>query len=97
MTRKFTVEKSSIGESGGRYISETPSAAAKKAASRLFAKKTDLKPIKFTLRETTRGSSKPVYEYTASKEKLKNPSTRIIKDKNGNEKKIENKYIIKLQ
>ena len=97
MSRKFTVDKSSIGESGGRYNSETPSAAARKAASRLFAKKSDLKPIKFTLREKTRGSSKTLYEYTASKEKLKNPSTRTIKDKNGNEKKIENNYKIILQ
>lgn len=37
--RSFTVSESSIGFAGGRYISKTPEAAAKKAGRQLFRKK----------------------------------------------------------
>jgi len=97
MDRSFTVSNSSIKESGGRYISKTPSAAAKKAASKLFAKKDkDAKnktnSVKFDLRESTRGSDKKVYTYTAVREKLPKQTTRVI---NGVE--IVNKYKIVLK
>ena len=95
MDRSFTVSSSSIKESGGRYKSKTPSAAAKKAASKLFAKKdakNNTNSIKFDLRESTRGSDTNVYSYTAVREKLPKESVRVI---NGVE--IVNKYKIVLK
>jgi hypothetical protein len=93
--RTFTVTNSDIKISGGRYKSENPSDAAKKAASKLFAK-TNAKSIKFELRETTRGSKKNLYHYIATQEKLKNPVTRTIKF-NGVEKQIQNLFKINLK
>lgn len=87
MPRTFTVEKSSINESGGRYKSENPSSAAKKAASKLFAKSKNAKTITFSLRESTRGSEKKVYEYKATQETLAKPVVRTI-----NGKEIVNKF-----
>ena len=84
MGRTFTVEKSCIKASGGRYNSSSPSAAAKKAATKLFqkAKKSktykSLKKITFTIRETTVGSDKTEYNYSAVREKLKKPVERVI-------------------
>lgn len=91
MDRSFTVASSSIGSVGGRYKSKNPSAAAKKAATKLFAKKNVAK-IQFSLRESTRGSDKKVYEYTAIRETLTKPLVRTI---NGVE--IVNKYKIVLK
>ena len=91
MDRSFTVLGSSINVGGGRYMSKSPAAAAKKAASKLFAKKQP-KQIKFDLRETTRGSDKKVYNYIAVREKLPKAVVRVI---NGVE--ITNKYKIVLR
>lgn len=60
--RSFTVSESSIGFSGGRYISKTPEAAAKKAGRQLFRKKeaagllkrSKAPKITFVVSETTR-------------------------------------------
>jgi hypothetical protein len=58
--RSFTVSESSIGFSGGRYISKTPEAAAKKAGRQLFRKKgaaslrAKAPKITFVITETTR-------------------------------------------
>ena len=60
--RSFTVSESSVGFAGGRYISKTPEAAAKKAGRQLFRKKEAAGLIKrsktpkitFVISETTR-------------------------------------------
>ena len=84
MGRTFTVEESCINVSGGRYVSETPSGAAKKAATKLFQKAKNskkyksLRKITFTVRETTSGSNKTEYNYSAVREKLKEPVRRVI-------------------
>ncbi len=71
--RSFTVEKMLRGKktlrtTGGRYISKSPSAAAKKAFSQYYRKQT---PGKMTLiihiRETTNDSSHKIFKYKISK------------------------------
>jgi hypothetical protein len=77
----YTIESSNIGHDGGRYISKTPLAAAKKVATQLYKlikteskyKKYSGKSITFTIRKTTSGSNKKVYEYTAKQIKLAKP------------------------
>ena len=82
--RTFTVESSNVQESGGRYTSKNPLSAAKKAASQLFKKAAKTKhktkkQITLSLRETTVGSDKTVYEYVAKRIKLKTPKVIEIK------------------
>ena len=91
MPRTFTVVSSSIDKSGGRYKSETPGAAAKKAATKLFQKGKTNQKITFTIRETTSGSDKTHYTYTATREKLAKPVERVIKGV-----KIVNEYKINI-
>jgi hypothetical protein len=64
-------------ESGGRYKADTPFAAAKKAARRLFRsdKAGERTGIRFALRESTKGSDKGVFYYTAKKVALDTPIT----------------------
>lgn len=97
MSRTFTVDNSDIDVSGGRYVSDVPSLAAKKAASKLFAKaKTSqkhksAKTITFSLRETTRKSGKSLFRYKATQKALPKPIVRVI-----NGKEIINKFSIQI-
>lgn len=77
--RTFTVSKADHGVAvGGKYVSPMPLAAAKKAASKLFAKASaGVRKIQFTLRETTRGAGKGEFQYVANKTKLAKP--KVIK------------------
>lgn len=56
------------GETTGRYISRSPSAAARKAANRLskLDKFAGLSSFTFFLRKTTRGSNKEIYRFSVS-------------------------------
>jgi hypothetical protein len=74
MTRSFTVEsiyrngrKSKI--SGGRYLSDTPSSAARKAFSQAIRKMnvTGRMSLEIHIRETTQGSLHKQYTYRVSK------------------------------
>jgi hypothetical protein len=84
MSRTFTVVNSCINVAGGRYKSATPASAAKKAATKLFKKAKDsakyrsIRRITFSVRETTVGSDKNVYEYKANRVKLDRPVVRVI-------------------
>lgn len=97
MSRTFTVDNSGIDVSGGRYVSDVPSQAAKKAASKLFAKAKSspkhkaVKTITFSIRETTRNSDKSQFKYKATQKALPKPIVRVI-----NGKEIINKYEIKI-
>ena len=66
MSRSFSVVQ--VGgknvKEGGRYISETPSGAAKKAGSRLLKNR---KSVKVMMVETTRGSSNKEHSYVVKK------------------------------
>ena len=70
--RTFTEEKH-----GGRYLSQFPHNAAKKAASQLF-KKGETGKKKITLRETTRGSSGKIYHYNVKR--IRSPVTITRRD-----------------
>ena len=90
--RNFTVADSSIGFKGGKYSankSGTPLSAAHRAARILFriakneAEKANWKKfqstdkvIKFTIRETSRGSDKSEYQYEG---KMHNITPKMVK------------------
>lgn len=87
--RSFKVSMSSFAVVGGRYISSTPSSAAKKAARVLF-RQADSEPtpaggkqmmVSFELRETTRGSKDTVFAYKAVREKRTTPTNFIVNGK----------------
>jgi hypothetical protein len=76
--RSFTIEKAEVGNPGGRFIGSSPFAVAAKAARSLFNDaKTDKekkkKEIKFTIRETTMGSSGKEYHYIGMKKTYDSP------------------------
>lgn len=74
MTRSFTIDSVRYGDkklrfSGGRYISDTPAAAAKKAFSKVCQAR-NIKgrcSMKIVIHETTAGSNKKVYSYKVSR------------------------------
>lgn len=90
--RYFKLLDKGGSKSIGRYTGETPKQAASKAFTKLSQKlKNDGKKIpkenQIFLRESTRGSNRKVYGYSASKNKLKTPQELHIKDKVTGEKK----------
>lgn len=96
----FTIEKSDLGHIGGRYLSKSPLAAAKKVATQLFKlvkseavyKKFAGKTITFIIRKTTNNSNKKLYEYTAKQTKLQKPIEVVI---NGKTIQYKNKLTVK--
>jgi hypothetical protein len=71
--RSFTIEKvlkdnNKTRYSGGRYISDSPSNAVKKAFSQIYRRMREKpKSLKIYLRETTQNSKKKTYIYRVSK------------------------------
>lgn len=106
--RTFKITDSEIGYSGGTYKtnkSGTPLSAAQRAASVLFrlARNEKQNPkhkkyefskdvIKFTIRETTRGSDKGEYQYEAKIHKLRGDEVKTIK-RGKAEYKVEYKIV----
>jgi hypothetical protein len=94
-SKTYTIHSSCINVTGGRYKSSSPSSAAKKAASMLFRRAAKMpkhkscKKITFCLRESTSGSDKKMFDYSATRVKLVKPIVRVI---NGVE--IVNKFKI---
>jgi len=84
MTKTYTIESSNINCTGGRYKSNSPMSAGRKAASKLFkkahknAKYKSLKKITFCIRETTKGSERKFFDYQATRIKLAKPLVRVI-------------------
>jgi hypothetical protein len=84
--RSFTIEGSSIGFEGGKFISLSPGSAASKAGTKLFrlvkkdpeykGKASDV--IQFIIRETTQGSKSKTLAYDAKVVKLSPPVERIF-------------------
>jgi hypothetical protein len=76
MKRSFTVEKAYKGNkklkfTGGRYISENPASAVKKAFSKILidinAKSKSKNSMVIYMKETTQGSTNKIYKYKVSK------------------------------
>ena len=68
-------KKTSIPSEGGRYISKTPFAAAKKAFG-IACREKKIRgqcTITVTVQETTRGADGKVFSYKLKREKLKKP------------------------
>ena len=73
--RSFTIEAvkrtsgGSVRYTGGRFISETPNGAAKKAFTKAYhhLKATGALSLKIKMRETTQGSLKKEYEYRVTR------------------------------
>jgi hypothetical protein len=94
--RSFTIiriksnSKGKKTKEGGRYISQTPSGAAKKAFNQ-ECKSSKIRgqcTLLIILRETTQGSKKKLYRYYMKRIKLAKP---IILEKDGNKIKIQYK------
>lgn len=76
----YTVFESDIDFTGGRYKSNIPSNAAKKAANRMF-RTTNKKSLTFVIRQTTHGTDKKLYKYRAHRKELDKPYVVVIKGK----------------
>jgi len=79
MVRSFTIKSiyntrgGRVNYTGGRFISETPSGAAKKAFSKAYHSVDASGPLslKIKLQETTRGSLNNIYEYRVTRKSQK--------------------------
>jgi hypothetical protein len=108
--RSFKIVDSEIGFSGGKYHTDksgSPQSAARRAASVLFRMARNDKqepkwkkfessknPIKFTIRESTRGSDKNEWQYEAKIRTLHGSDIKIIK-KGDVEIKIEHEIVVR--
>ena len=87
----YGVYDPSTRKTKGRYISETPSSAARKAARRLFQKASKgTRELTVYVRKTTRGSKREIYRYKAVLEVLKKP---LVINKTGVEVKHKVKVV----
>lgn len=97
--RFFKLYNADTGESFGRYVGKTPKQAACKGYSQLLRKmRKDGKKVNANtqttiyLRESTRGSSKKLYGYSASRVKLDQPQRHEIVKQDGGKKVVEYKH-----
>lgn len=75
MSRSFTIENikktkgGRVNYTGGRFISETPAASAKKAFSKAYHHLNAKGPLslKIKMRETTQGSAHKTFEYRVTR------------------------------
>ena len=76
----------------GRFTGLTPYQAANKALSKYYRERKDAKPgIKFSIKESTRGSKRGTYTYSGSRQKLETPITYEIEDGRVITKRFKNK------
>jgi len=84
----FTIFKSSVGETGHRFISKSPYGAALKTATLLFnllAKtRSRADKVDFIIQKITKGSNRKLYAYTATNEILETPYIIFNKDEDNN-------------
>lgn len=86
MSRSFTIESiqrtrgGRVNYTGGRFISETPSGAAKKAFSKAYHSINATGPLslKIKIRETTQGSLHKIYDYRVTRK-----SEKVEVERNG--------------
>lgn len=90
--RSFTYVSSS-GKKSGRYLSKTPSGAAKKIGNRLLKEKAGQKSIKVRIMETTQGSQKKMYTYIVMRIQL--PKSKMVHLNNGQRISYKFKLVVK--
>jgi hypothetical protein len=101
--RYFKIIDPETGESYGRYTGDTPKQAASKGYTKLlqrFRMKGRVPPKKsiIYLRESTRGSPKKLYGYSAMRQKLSEPQKlEIVDKKTGNHKVIVYRFRNKIK
>ena len=79
--RSFKVLLPNSEEYAGRFTGLTPYQAANKALSKYYRETKNAKAgIKFSIKESTRGSKRGTYTYSGSREKLETPITYEIED-----------------
>ena len=79
--RSFKVLLPGTEEYSGRFTGLTPYQAANKALSKYYRETKNAKAgIKFSIKESTRGSKRGTYTYSGSREKLETPITYEIED-----------------
>jgi len=72
--RTFTIDHSEVSvKEGGRFVSNSPWSAAKKAIKQIYKEGAKKKEIRFTIRETTQGSEGKEFAYIGAKFDLKTP------------------------
>lgn len=72
--RTFTIDHAEVTvKSGGRFVSSGPWNAAKKAIKQIYQEGAKKKEIRFTIRETTRGSAGKEFSYIGARFKLDTP------------------------
>ena len=92
--RSFKVQLPGSETFEGRFTGLTPYQAANKALSKYYREnKKPKKQIRFTIRESTRGSKRGLYTYNGQREKLKTPVEYSIKDGRVITKKYKNKLV----
>ena len=85
--RSFTIETikkvqgGTLKYSGGRFLSETPAGAARKAFSKAYHSINATGPLslKIHIRETTRGSANKIYKYKVTRKSEVNTVERETK------------------
>lgn len=100
--RYFKLIDPKTGKGCGRYTGDTPKQAASKGYTKKIQKlklqgKKAPAESKIYLRESTRGSARKVYGYSASRIKLDEPQTLKIPDNNGDTKEIVYNYRNKIK
>ena len=101
--RYFKLIDPDTQETFGRYTGDTPKQAASKGYTKLLQKykedkKTPPKTSIIFLRESTRGSNKKIYGYSAMRQKLDEPQNLVITDNDtGKEKTITYHYRNKIK
>ena len=90
--RSFKVLLPGTEQYSGRFTGLTPYQAANKALSKYYRESKNAKAgIKFSIKESTRGSKRSTYTYSGSREKLETPITYEIDDGRVITKRFKNK------
>ena len=92
--RTFTIVKSEVDVTGGKFVGKSPYNVAAKAARSIFkeAGKTRKREIRFSIQEVTRDSTGKVFNYIGVKESFDTP---LIVKRGDTEVEIKHKYHVK--
>ena len=92
-TRSFKVMLPGTDSFVGRFTGLTPYQAANKALSKYYREtKKPKQDIRFSIRESTRGSKRSTYTYNGGRHKLDEPVKYTISNSNGEDREIIKKF-----
>lgn len=91
--RSFKVMLPGTEDFVGRFTGLTPYQAANKALSKYYRETSKpKKEIRFSIKESTRGSKRGTYTYNGARQKLAEPVKYTISSKDGEDKEIVKKF-----